>query len=283
MPNSPDTLLNLLADKLRAYLGRPLHLDEEAAAFVTATYGRVDAEAIRELFSDPEASEAQTLLEFLLFPNAELQRDIEPLLARLPSRCDLERRLRERLQSPPIDLTLVLDGGQLTLLLSEDLCDRFLTRLKLAKNWPPSLDSVLDACLKEDDRLHARVMLRNGPGAIGPGFAGLCMALLKKLPSHHRDFWPALDLVIQLTAELEGTDDPFALLTRHKQRAFQMVEQQREFERRLQGGNIEILMGQGQRVPILARAEAQRRMRIIDAVCQAVFGRTNYFQPAEFN
>jgi hypothetical protein len=283
MPNSPDTLLNLLADQLRAYLGRPLPLDEEAAAFVTATYGRVDAEAIRELFSDPEASEAQTLLEFLLFPNAELQRDIEPLLARLPSTTDLERRLRERLQSPPIELTLVLDGGQLTLALPEDLRDRFLTRLKLAKNWPPSLDPVLDACLKEDDRLRARVLLRNGPAAMGPGFAGLCVGLLRKLPSHHRDFWPALDLVIQLAAELERTEDPFALLTRHKQRAFQMVEQQREFERRLQGSNIEILMGQGQRVPILARAEAQRRMRIIDAVCQAVFGRTIYFQPAEFN
>lgn len=284
MPTFKETHLALLADTLRAHLSRPLHLDADATAFIATTYGTVDAGTLRELLSDADASEAETLLEFLLFPDAEFQRRIEPLLARLTAVDELERRLGERLLEPPMELIIVPGGGEpsLTMPLPEDLLERFLTRLKLAKNWPPSLDKVLDTLLQEDDRLRVRVMLRNGPAELGPAFAEFCEALLSNLHVRHRDFWPAMDLVIQLAAELEKVGDPFALLARHKQRAFQMVEQQREFEHRLQGSNIEILLGQGQRVPALARAEAQRRMRIIDAVCRAVYGRTTYFQPADF-
>jgi hypothetical protein len=284
MPTSKDPQLAILAETLRSNLTRPLHLDAQAAAFVTATYGEVDADALRNLFSDANVSEAETLLEFLLFPDTDFQRRIEPLLARLPSVDGLERRLRTRLLQPPIELTLVLPGSgpDLSIPLTEDQLDRFLTRLKLTKSWPPALDKVLDTCLQEDARLRARIMLRNGTAAPGPAFARFFEALLGKLPGRHRDFWPALDLVIRLAAELEATSDPFALLSRHKQRAFQMVEQQRELEHRLQTSNIETLLGQGQRVPPLSRSEARRQMRIIDVVCQAVYGRTSYFQPAEF-
>jgi hypothetical protein len=284
MPTLTDTPLGLLAETLRAHLSRPLHLDADAATFAAATYGGGDAGTIRELLFDADTSEAETLLEFLLFPSAGFQRRIEPLLTQLTPVDELVPRLRERLLEPPIKLTIALDGGEpsLTMPLPKDLLDRFLTRLKLAKRWPSSLDKVLNAFLEEDDRLRARVMLRNGFSALGPAFAEFCHVLLGKLPGCHRDFWPALELTIQLAAELETASDPFALFTRQKQHAFQMVEQQREFEHRLQTSNIEMLLGQGQRVPPLARAEAQRRMRIIDAVCRAVFGRTTYFQPAEF-
>jgi hypothetical protein len=284
MPTSKDTLLADLAQTLRTRLSRPLYLDADAASFMAATYGSVDAGIIRELLSDADTSEAETLLEFLLFPDAEFQRFIEPLLTRLISIDDLERCLEERLLESPIVLTIVLADGEprLSIPLPADLLDRFLTRLKLAKRWPRSLDNALEIFVQEDDRLRARVLLRNSPATLGPAFAQFCEALLRNLHIQHRDFWPALDLTIQLAAELETASDPFALFMRHKQRAFQMVEQQRELEHRLQGGNIEILLGQGQRVPAFARAEAQRRMRIIDAVCQAVYGRTTYFQPAEF-
>jgi hypothetical protein len=286
MLRSDDTHLNLLARTLRAYLSRPqrLDLDADAAAFVTATYGSVDIKTLGELLSEADASESETLLEFLLFPDAEFQHRIEPLLTRLPSTHALERCLQEQLLEPPIELTIQLAGSEprLTLPLPKDLLLRFLTRLRVAQSWPSSLDRGIDARLPADDGIRVRVMLRNGPKDLGPTFAEFCVALLRKLPSHHRDFWPALDLVIQLAAELETASDPFILLTRHKQLAFQMVEQQRELEHRLQTSTIEILLGLGQRVPPLARVEAQRRMRIIDTVCQAVYGRTTYFQPAEF-
>jgi hypothetical protein len=289
MESAPDTLYFEFVDLLRSHLSRPVGLDRAAADFVAATCGDAETETLKILFSDPQASEAESLLEFLLFPDIEFQIQIEPIISRLSFEGPLERRLHERLSQPPIALTLELEcgpagGGEtLRLLLPDDLLERFLSRLNLAKRWPTALTDSLDKQLPPDDRLRARVMLRNGPPSMGDAFAALCADLVEALSPRHRDFWPALALVIHLAPQLEAGDDPFTVLTAHKQRAFQMLEQQREFEHRLRRSNIETLLGQGQRVPTLGRAEARKQMRVVDAVCQSVFGRTTYFQPAAFD
>jgi hypothetical protein len=302
MDMAAEKHLYKLAEILRLYLSRPLRLDTDAAEFVTSTYGDAGAETIRALMADTDASEAETLLEFLLFPDIKFQIQIEPLLSRYQSRHLPQRRLRAHLGQPPITLTLHTDAANeakvgevgelgdvgdvgdkaLRLSLPDDFLERFLARLNLAKRWPASLEEVLDRYLPCDAGLRARVMLRNGPPLLEEACLHLYGDLVRTLSPHHRDFWAALELVVRLGPELAAGNDPFSLLTAHKRRAFQMVERQREFERRLQHSNIEILLGQGQRVPTLARAEALKQMRVIDVVCQSIFGRTTYFQPAAF-
>jgi hypothetical protein len=282
MDGTGDKHLGKLAGLLRSYLGRTLRLNSDAEAFVTATYGDAEPETLKALTADIDASEAETFLELLLFPDIQFQIAIEPHLFPFKSERLSQRRLRNLLTRPPVSLTLELHENQAALQfpLPEDFLERFLARLNLARRWPASLEDAFDTHLALADRLRARVMLRNGPPWMGDGFPGLCADLVRALPPKHRDFWPALELVIQLAPELTARSDPFALLTARKRRAFQMVEQQRDFEHRLRRSNIETLLGQGQRVPALARGEALRQMRVIDAVCQSVFGRTTYFQPA---
>jgi hypothetical protein len=287
METAVEKRVDQLAATLRSHLSRPLHLDADAMDFVVATYGNPQPENLRTLLAATDASETETLLELLLFPDIEFQVHLERLLSRFQSRPVPQNQLREHLSQPPIMLTIEFDpvGGDhaaLLIPLPNDLLARFLTRLNLSRCWPATLADALDAHLKADDRLRARVMLRNGPPSMGAVSAGMCADLIQALPSRHRDFWSALEMVIQLAPELDSGHDPFQLLTARKQRAFQMVEQQREFEHRLQYSNFEILMGQGQRVPTLAKDEARKQMRVIDAVCQSVFGRTTYFQPAVF-
>lgn len=290
METAAEKLVDQLAATLRSHLSRPLHLDTDAVDFLVATYGTAAPGVLRTLLADTDASEAETLLELLLFPDIQLQLHLEGLLAKFQSQPVAQKRLREDLSQPPISLTFEFDpadqagGGDesLRIPLPDDFLERFLTRLNLTRCWPATLADALDAHLQVDDRLRARVMLRNGPPSMGASSAGLCADLIKALSPRHRDFWSALEMVIQLAPELDLGGDPFQLLTARKQRAFQMVEQQRDFEHRLQHSNFEILLGQGQRVPTLARAEARKQMRVIDAVCQSVFGRTTYFQPAAF-
>jgi hypothetical protein len=280
MESTADTL----ADTLRSHLSRPLRLEADPERFVTATSGDAEAETLRAALADTTASEAETLLELLLFPDTAFQVHIEPLLSQLNSAVEQERYLCACLRQPSIDLTLEIDDadGLLRLPLTSEFLDRFVTRLKIGKHWPAPLDRALTQHLNEGEQMRVRVMLRNTSVELGDSFAEICGRFLAALTSSHRDFWPALSLVIQLAAEFEAATDPFELLADHKQRAFQMVEQQREFEHRLQRSNIETLMGQGQRVPTLAKADALKQMRIIDAVSQALFGRTTYFQPVAF-
>ncbi len=284
MSATADNPIDALVDRLRSHLSRPLSLDGDAARFVSATFGTIDADTLEDLFCDGGASEAETLLEFLLFPDVDFQYHIEPLLNQICFDGDLTQHLAACLAQSPIPLTIHLggDGGDLSLPLPDDFLQRFLIRLRVSRRWPSSLESALTRCLAADEQIRARVMLRNAAARLGTAAADVCTKFIEALPSSHRDFWSALDLVVGLAAELEASRDPFALLTAHKQRAFQMVEQQRSFERLLQRSNMETLMGQGHRTPTLARADARKRMRVIDVICRAVFGRTTYFQPAEF-
>jgi hypothetical protein len=280
MESTADTL----ADTLRSHLSRPLQLDADTERFVTATYGDAEAETLRAALADTSASDAETLLELLLFPDFAFQVHIEPLLSQLNSAAEQERYLGVCLRQPPIDLTLEIDDadGLLRIPLPGEFLDRFLSRLKIVKRCPVHLDRALTQHLNEGEQMRARVILRNTSVELGGRFAEICGRFLAALTSSHRDFWPALRLVIHLAVEFEAATDPFELLAEHKQRAFQMVEQQRELEHRLQRSNIETLMGQGQRVPTLAKADALKQMRIIDTISQALFGRTTYFQPVAF-
>jgi hypothetical protein len=290
METAAAKLVDQLAATLRSHLSRPLHLDADAVGFLAATHGNAAPGDLRTLLADTDASETETLLELLVFPDIQLQLHLERLLSKFQSQSVAQKLLRENLSQPPISLSFESDpadktgGGDeiLRIPLPEDFLERFLTRLNLTRCWPATLADALDAHLQADDCLRARVMLRNGPPSMGAVSAGLCADLVKALSPRHRDFWSALEMVIQLAPELDSGGDPFQLLTARKQRAFQMVEQQRDFEHRLQHSNFEILMGQGQRAPTLAQAEARKQMRVIDAVCQSVFGRTTYFQPAAF-
>lgn len=279
-----ESIADTLAETLRSHLSRPLRLDADTERFVTATYGDAEAATLRAAFADTCTSDAETLLELLLFPDSAFQVHIEPLLAQLNSAAEQERYLGACLRQPPIDLTLEFDDadGLLRIPLPSEFLDRFVDRLKIVKRWPAPLDRALTEYLNEGERMRARVMLRNAPVDLGESFAEICGRFLEALTCSHRDFWPALRLVIQLAAEFEAAPDPLELLADHKRRAFQMVEQQRELEHRLQRSNIETLLGQGQRVPTLAKAEALKQMRILDAVSQALFGRTTYFEPVSF-
>lgn len=283
MQPAADKPLDTLAETLRAHLSRPLRLDTDAERFVTATYGDTDAATLRALFADTDSSDAETLLELLIFPDTAFQIRIEPLVSQLNLTAETEPRLRARLHGWAIELTLEMDASDpLQVPLPSEFTDRFLTRLSIGKGWPSVLDKALSDHLSGGELMRARVMLRNSPVTLGDKFAEICGDLLGAHTSSHRDFWPALDLMIQLAVEFETAADPFDLLSAHKQRAFQMVEQQREFEHRLRHSNIETLLGQGQRAPTLAKADALRQMRLIDVVCLALFDRTTYFQPVAF-
>ena len=55
------------------------------------------------------------------------------------------------------------------------------------------------------------------------------------------------------------------------------LQKAKKMDARIEKYNVETLMAQGERVVLIDQADARKRMRIIDRVSRAVFGKTEYF------
>jgi hypothetical protein len=66
-----------------------------------------------------------------------------------------------------------------------------------------------------------------------------------------------------------------------KRTYFQSIEKANEFQRRLARSNMETLMLQGVRTAFIDPADSLEKMHLIDTVCQAVYGRSEYFAKAQ--
>ena len=59
---------------------------------------------------------------------------------------------------------------------------------------------------------------------------------------------------------------------------FISLQKAKKMDARLEKYNIETLIAQGQRVALIDQADARRKMRIIDRISRAVFGKTEFFE-----
>jgi hypothetical protein len=126
------------------------------------------------------------------------------------------------------------------------------------------------------------VRLRNARVRWTEERTGLLCLYLEKTPAAHPGFFAALDLLLNLIWALEPGIDPYDFLIGQKQTRFQALCKAEDFERRRLAANMEILMLQGERAAYGDMDLIKRQMRLIDTMCNALFGRTEYFaQPAE--
>jgi hypothetical protein len=58
---------------------------------------------------------------------------------------------------------------------------------------------------------------------------------------------------------------------------FRSLQKAKQLDTQLQKQNVETLMAQGKKVLLIDQRDARKKMRIIDRISRAVFGKTEYF------
>ena len=99
----------------------------------------------------------------------------------------------------------------------------------------------------------------------------------EKLPVENEDFFEYLDFILSLLDELNDKPDMFAALMAKKKFYFQGLQKARNLDIQLKKHNVETLLLRGKRVSYIDRADARKKIQMIDRISMAIYGRTEFF------
>jgi len=253
-----------------------LVLTDDVAHFMESAFGTRDIDTV---LSENRDSEIDSLLELLCYPDKDLQIRFESRwghstftdddLAAVVSLLG-ETALRTRIISPAGTLLAFVDMPPFA-------WQAFVQRLNITWQPPSQLSSALAQHRPDERGLAIRVRLRNARLPWHEHQVRLMAQYLGQMPLEPEQFETCLAFLIAILSELLPGMDGYDFLVAKKFFYFQSLCRAEDFERKRQSSNMEIMILQGARAAHGSIDEWRRNMRRIDLICQALFGRTQFF------
>ncbi len=271
----------LLARELKKILSGGITLSSDVIHYIDSTFSNPTTAELQTILHDDSNCEKDPLMELLLFPDESMQLQLEPLLERLQFEADQEKSVPDYLLREPVQVTIRFpeDRGSLNLIVTEDIACRFISRLNISKHLNPDLLEALNRYDDENISKRIKVKIRNSrfsPTEENIKFLGL---FFENFDSQDNDIFECLDFAFCFLEELKQANDIYQSLMAKKKFYFFSLQKAEQLETQLQKHNIETLMAQGKRVVLIDRKDARKKMRIIDRISRAIFGKTEYFEP----
>ena len=269
-----------LARWVQQILQTGLSLNDDLNGYMESTFGRTD---LTRILAEADSNEIDSLLELLFYPDIGLQIQYETQWGHIPFTDQDQRAVIELLQSEPLQVPILLQDK--TPAMRIDVPDfviaSFIQRLNIACQPPADLTAVLERNL--GNRLHmlTRVHLRNVSFSWQPQQVDLMHLFVNRMADHD-DYETCLTFILSIIQEFGPQVQPYAFLAAKKFFYFQSLCKAEAFERKRQTSNMETLLLQGERSSHGSIEEWRSRMHRIDRICQALFGRTEFYhQPLE--
>lgn len=263
---------------IRKVFQEGLVLTADIARYMDSAFGTQDLDAV--LSDEDRDSEADSLLELLCFPDRALQMQFE---SRWGHRTFTARDLAViELQLDKTILRARILSTSGTLLASVDMppfaLQAFVDRLHITWQPPHGISAVLQRHHPDDSGVAIRVHLRNARLAWHADQIGLAALYLEKMPADSEQFEDCLAFLLSILSEMAPGDGGNDFLIAKKFFYFQSLCRAEDFERKRRSSNMEIMILQGARAAHGSIEEWRRNMRRIDLICQALYGRTQFFQ-----
>lgn len=276
----PSTLLDQLAEQIRAVCLDGFCLDEQAWQYLQTTLADPTPESVKKIMLQDDDCESDSLLELLFYPTEPMQIRLEPLIGTRTLTEKEQRRLVDLLSACPVETSLYFPVLQkhLHLKIPEHALERFVHRLNLNVNLPLKLTRVIDQCLIQEQVNLAKVRLRNSKRTYTDHQADFLIQIFKNLKPTHPQFWPCLDFVLNIVSEVPAAPLVYDFLMAKKNFYFQSVSKAEQFLEKLRRSNMETLMMQGERAAFIHPEEGRKAMTHIDLISRSLFGRSDHFQ-----
>ncbi len=254
-----------------------LVLSEDVGRFMEATFGTRDLDAVLSETSD---SEIDSLLELLCYPDRQLQARFESRWGHIAFTADDLAAVVTLPGAKALRANIVSPTGTLlaSMVVPPFALDAFVQRLKITWQPPPQLARALEQDHPGDRGVAVRVHLRNARLAWHEDQIRLMALYLCRMPAESEHFENGLTFLISILSELVPGSDGYDFLIAKKYSYFQSLCRAEDFERKRQSSNMEIMILQGARAAHGSIEQWRRWMRQIDLICQALFGRTQFFQ-----
>jgi hypothetical protein len=272
---------NQLAEKIRKILGGGITLGSDVVHYIDSTFSNPTVEQLQAILHDDSNCEKDSLMELLFFPDESMQLGLEATLENFQlGKPDEEKVLdtlcREALQ---VYMCLPEDRGVINLFLPNEVAQGFIARLHISKHLDGKLLEIIDKHADEDARNGYKVKIRNSRFSPGENKIQFLCDFFEKLESQSDDFNICLDFSLSFLDELTEDQDLYQALMAKKRFYLRSLQKAKKLETQLQKNNLETLLSQGKRVILVDKADARKKMQIIDRISRAVFGKTECSEP----
>jgi hypothetical protein len=252
-------------------------LTDDVLSYLEATFGTHDLSSV---LVDADGSEIDSLLELLFYPDAMLQMRYEARWGRkIFTEQDLEGVIASLCALHLVAEVALPETQEKIFVPVPDFASRsFAQRMNICWQPPVKLAQAIDQHCIGDDGLMARVQLRNARLNWHDAQISLMNRFLSLLSTDYETFSSDLGFLISILSELAVESDPYNFLIGKKFFYFQSLCSAEDFERKRLSSNMEIMMMAGARSAHGSISQWRQFMRRIDRICQALFGRTQFFK-----
>ena len=270
---------NQLAEKIRKILGGGITLGSDVVHYVDSTFSNPTIEQLQTILHDDSNCEKDSLMELLFFPDETMQLQLEALLERLHIQEADEKSVLDDLLQEPVQVSIRFPGdrGSLHLRVTEDAACQLISRLNISKHLNPNLLEALNHY--EDGIISDRIKVKLRNSRFSPTdekIKFLCL-FFEKFNSQDNDIFECLEVALSFIDEPTIDNDIYRTLMAKKKFYFRSLQKAKQLDTQLQKYNVETLLAQGKRVVLIDQRDARKKMRIIDRISRAVFGKTEYF------
>jgi len=268
-----------LADEIVGILKNGLTMNADTLHYIDSTFSNPSLGELEELIQDESSCETDSLLELLFFPDESVQLQLEDMLEDIQFQKQDDQKIQEMVcrKSFQTRVRFPDNRGTLGMEVTPLSVTQFIAHLNLLRCLNPKLITAINDNVPASLQTRCKVKMRNTRPITSQSKILFLQAFFEKLQGDRDVFFDELDFILSFLDEYTDAPDMFQTLMAKKRFYFQSLQKAKNLDIQLTKHNVETLMLRGKRVSYVDKADARKKIQMIDRISLAIFGKTEFF------
>ncbi len=263
----------LLAKQIISLLCKGINLNADVVHYIDSTFGYPSLQELKEIITDEENCERDSLLELIFYPDEKIQMNLEYIIeSNIFEKGDAEK-VKSYLSTANPKIDLLFPDGKKILKVSfpQSIIHNFVARLNICTKTDSKILDTINTYVRASDQSLIKVKLRNRRFDETENKISFFCMFFKSNPPTSSYFFECLDFMIEFFNGLQKDNDIFNSLVQKKIFLSNSIKKSVELTDQLKKKNFEILMSQNVRIPYLNIDGYKKKIELIDLICMSVF------------
>ena len=269
------------AGKIEEVFQNGFSLDSKVLHYIDSTFSNPSKAEIEKILTGESDFEKETLLKLIFSPDESIQFLFEEFLDEADFRKEDVERITGYLSAREIQSKIIFpdERGTIKIPVPPVVLSEFVDHLNMHRKLHDKLAEAVNFITSDRSKTLAKVRMRNALKAFaGKRLDFLCLFFEKMGSEEERIFDECLEAALGILEAADDRSDIYRALSDKKTACFQSLINAEKLEELLRKNNIETLLLQGVRPVSIDKDATTRNMEIIDRICLAVFGKTEYYE-----
>jgi hypothetical protein len=268
-----------IADKIMEILQRGLAINADSQHYIDSTFSNPSIEALDKVLQDESSCETDSLMELLFYPDEAVQVQLEDLLEDAQLQPEDEKAILAQVCRQSFQTRFRFRDGRGTLKMAVRPANvnAFIQRLNLSRSLDPKIKAAIDRHVAHALQTRCKVRFRNSQPVTAPDKILFLQSFFDKIKLDDAAFFEYLDFILSFLSDLRNETDIFKALMIYKKIYFQGLQKAAKLEKQLKKHNVETLLLGGTRLAHMDKADARKKIQMIDRISLAVFAKTDFF------